>query len=264
MPNSNHPLDIHTFFREAIGLDPKREQHHLTRYVHSASWIMELLDTDEWRSFFASCFSPTDDNTTHILDVGGLSPFTAWLKTIFKVPGSVEITGGYDLRYRFELTESNRCQLITCMEVIEHIKDRDVKLGGMDWQDQLEALGMYTGDGVRSLLSELYRITKPGGYLFLTTPNVCSYRSIANILAGVHPFRYLPHVREYTAGETYLLVQQAGWQIQKFKTIEVWDRIPEEVRQRISDGLFDFFRPEGTLMQLEREDCTFLLARKPS
>jgi SAM-dependent methyltransferase len=92
-------------------------------------------------------------------------------------------------------------------------------------------------------LQEINRITKKGGFLLLSTPNVISYRSLDNAINGRHPFlssQYLKrratdrHNREYTPNEIEELLQCAGYQIdylitpsyytkeKEYRDLEVW------------------------------------------
>ncbi len=76
----------------------------------------------------------------------------------------------------------NTFDLITMVEVIEHVFDTDF------------------------VLKEVYRILRPGGYFFITTPNLCSLHNRIKILLGGHP-KFLEynitnktadHIRVYT------------------------------------------------------------------
>ena len=81
------------------------------------------------------------------------------------------------------------------------------------------------------LMSEVNRILKPGGHLILTTPNICSLRGVSAILQGYHPgffHAYIKpaedgvvdarHNREYTPGEIYRLLLDAGFEVTLMET----------------------------------------------
>ena len=77
------------------------------------------------------------------------------------------------------------------------------------------------------LFSEVYRISKPGGYVIVTTPNVTRIGNIFKLIVGLSNFdRLIPpdyydpddewrhHSREYTLKEVCQFLLDAGFQIQ--------------------------------------------------
>lgn len=62
-------------------------------------------------------------------------------------------------------------QLVTCCEVLEHLN--------------LDPMHM---------MAEINRVTKPGGYVILTTPNICSARAVAAVLAGYQPQHFSQYI----------------------------------------------------------------------
>jgi ubiquinone/menaquinone biosynthesis C-methylase UbiE len=67
-------------------------------------------------------------------------------------------------------------------------------------------------------VSEFHRVTKPGGSLFLTTPNYLNLMGLYEIYSKVrHPKRKpdQPYDRFQLFFQTRRLLKQAGWQIQK-------------------------------------------------
>ncbi len=80
------------------------------------------------------------------------------------------------------------------------------------------------------LASEVNRILRPGGHFILSTPNICSLRSIAAVIAGGHPGLFpeyitpLPgvdtnrHSREYTPSEIRQLMDDAGFTVERMET----------------------------------------------
>jgi SAM-dependent methyltransferase len=103
------------------------------------------------------------------------------------------------------------------------------------------------------LMSEANRILKPGGFLILSTPNLCSYRGVGAVLQGEHPGHYQHymrpgdgtpdprHAREYAPAEMPRLFKAAGF---KTKTLETgpqaWDPIPvdEGIAKLLADHKF--------------------------
>lgn len=74
------------------------------------------------------------------------------------------------------------------MEVFEHISD---PVGFYEIQLQ----------GVVQMLVECFRMLKPNGKMFVTTPNAISFLSLFKLLNGAHPSLDCLHYREYTPKE---------------------------------------------------------------
>jgi glycosyltransferase involved in cell wall biosynthesis/SAM-dependent methyltransferase len=81
------------------------------------------------------------------------------------------------------------------------------------------------------MMAEINRILQPGGHLVLTTPNICSLRSVSAVLLGYHPGFFhqyiLPdaagdvaprHHREYAPRDVLLLFEQAGFEMARLET----------------------------------------------
>lgn len=99
--------------------------------------------------------------------------------------------------------QDDRFSLIIMSEVLEHL----------------------TNDPT-SILSEIYRVLKPGGYFFLTTPNVLRTQNIISLLIGKNIYFdlnqlknssqslgtiYFRHNREYTSKELLILLKSSGF-----------------------------------------------------
>ena len=106
--------------------------------------------------------------------------------------------------------EDGRFATVLCCELLEHLKADPMHM-----------------------MSEINRITKPGGHLVLTTPNIASLRALAAILQGYHP-AFFPayikpmaegetearHAREYTPKEVWQLLWYSGFEVVKLETGE--------------------------------------------
>jgi len=80
------------------------------------------------------------------------------------------------------------------------------------------------------MLAEVNRILKPGGFLVLNTPNICSMKAVWAVLHGEHPGLYQQfirpvhgytdprHAREYAPSEMSKLLQAAGFELKNLET----------------------------------------------
>ena len=104
--------------------------------------------------------------------------------------------------------EDGRFDIVIFTEVLEHLS-----------RDPLQTM------------SEINRITKPGGYLLLSTPNCASVRSVIRILRGGNPNIYPVYQRqpstdrhnhEYVPWEVKELLRLCGFARSQFKTVDVY------------------------------------------
>ncbi len=206
---------------------------HTKRFIKSLEWLEFIKSGDS------------------VLEMGGKSAFTKMLKATFPET-EFNVTGQQDLRYALE-NQSERYDVITCMEVIEHLSDQA--------STDIGTISTFKFTGIKSMLSECARMLRPDGRLFLTTPNVCSYNSLYAMLNMRHPFSYLPHTRELAPQDLVFLLGQAGLQVERLETVEVWDYMqigPEKV-QLVHDLLVSANMPTS-----ERGDNIFVIAKRRS
>lgn len=103
---------------------------------------------------------------------------------------------------------SGRFAAVICCEILEHLMEDPMHMA-----------------------AEINRILRPGGCLVMSTPNICSLRSVAAILRGSHPgvnSQYTirkggneaepRHIREYTPGEVRKLIEAAGFVVERIET----------------------------------------------
>lgn len=181
-----------------------------------------------------------------LLELGGESKITNYLKTQLGIAVDVY---SQDLRYPFELN-TNGYDLILCLEVIEHIKDR-TETGGIN------EIAMFTRSGVRNVYNESWRVLRDGGILFMTTPNACCIDSIARIFLYQAPQLYAPHVKEFSAIELIDMAKESGFELIAYSTANVWYPHPTIDRDRITSILRDANIPTD-----DRGDDMFLVFQK--
>ncbi len=108
-------------------------------------------------------------------------------------------------RQRFPY-EDNSFDLVSCFEVLEHLKFTPIPM-----------------------LKEIKRVLKPAGNLILTTPNINSARSTVKMLCGWPPqecpyYHDLPgygvvHPKEYTTAEVEDLLTSLGFELELLETV---------------------------------------------
>lgn len=172
----------------------RSEPWHDRRYLLSLQSVLPLLKPEY-----------------SVLTIGGKSIFEDLLT---KYSG-IQIEGtGFDLRYPFQIP-SESYDFILCMEVLEHVTDTP--------STDIGTIATFTGSGIRNVMSECYRILKPNGVMFLTTPNVCGPQQIYNILLNVHPYRYHPHNRELSFDDVKEYISESKFEIENVERPHVWN-----------------------------------------
>ncbi len=202
---------------------------HARRYQWSLDWIAPIAEA-------AGPFS--------ILDLGGISPFTNLLQD--RWPGKLVAYYNGDLREGFVIPD---CDLVLCMECLEHVADIEREDLQTEWR----------GSGTHMLLESCWVSLKPGGHLFLTTPNANSITTIHHALNHQPPMMYRPHVREYSPYELDEMIRQIGFEIIRRETLDCWlNAIGKNSHRKIAA----FINDAGYSTDLRGEDI-FCLARKP-
>jgi trans-aconitate methyltransferase len=234
--------DIIDYFwpRELVG------QHRADMAFHTVRWAHLLGHVD------ALVNQIPDDHRPRILDIG-VSLQTELLRHNY--PGSVdtldidesetELTGGEqdhlfdlnDLYYKDRWPQFEPYDVIVMCEVIEHLHTSSI-----------EVLA-----GVASWM-------KPGGYLFVQTPNAVALHKRVTALAGKNPYMDLaggtptspPHFREYTIAELIANGQAAGLEVVahdarnyftgRRRGSDLYNRLCEELPPSLRAGLSVTYR----------------------
>ena len=143
----------------------------------------------------------------HVLEMGGETPVTDLLRYYFH--GWIWFNTGGDLRHSWSYPNESM-DLIISMEVLEHLQDLP---------DPVRFQELFKGSGVDFVLKESYRVLKPEGHLFITTPNAVSIWHVRNSLMGIEPRFENVHVREYTPNEMISRIQACGFTVDYWKTV---------------------------------------------
>jgi SAM-dependent methyltransferase len=174
------------------------DSKHATKCDESQKFLQFLRSKDYYRhsahflryfcTFNAICkFPDVLRGGLTVVETGGSSPISDFLS----LDNECYATDG-------DLREGIDCQdcfadVVFSFEVLEHIKDRPEK----DFSEVV----LFRETGVRRYIDEMERILKPGGFLFLTTPNPCGLWALRRLLRGEAPMVFRPHVREYSKDE---------------------------------------------------------------
>lgn len=154
--------------------------------------------------------------------------------------------------------ESASFDLVTTMEVIEHVVGSP-----------------------RAFLQEIRRVLKPGGHLFVATPNAASWAKIMRQLAHSPTYDSKPysqnfgprhpmcHVYEYTPWELKDLLRSEGFDVVAFSTWDAYDSDPTGPRQAVLKAIFSLglgllgYLRYSALLYKDRGHQIGLLARLP-
>jgi len=156
----------------------------------------------------------------------------------FKAPNLHFRLGQFD-----ELKDAGTFDRIYCIEVIEHLYEEQVA----------------------EILSLFYKITNPGGALFLTTPN---YRSLWPVIEWLlDRSRLVPkmdeaqHVTHFTKPKLVAMCERAGWQVNQIGTFNGIAPFTAGVSRRLALALE---RQEFRFNTLLPENLLFSLCTKPT
>ena len=175
------------------------------------------------------------------LEFGGGGVVTEILRAAF--PHVRFESSHFDLRHAFPLP-SESFDVVVSMEVLEHISDVEYH-HATQYSD------------ARRCLQETFRVLKPGGRMFLTTPNAASTWVLQRALLQQPPWMWEHHFREYTVPELVKLVEEPGFSIERVETEQVWHFWAS------FDGIVAMMRA-GWYSLEHRGDDIHLVARRPA
>jgi len=141
------------------------------------------------------------------------------------VPAAAWTFAPFDLEKGFPF-EEQRFDVVTAFEVIEHVVSTP-----------------------KALLRESARVLKPGGLLYLTTPNVCAWAKVRRMFSQVHPYdagayaldfgqrHPMCHVYEYDPWTLRQLVAAEGFEVVECATVDTFASDPRGPRDMALRGL---------------------------
>ncbi len=163
-----------------------------------------------------------------VADLGGRGPLAVFFSAD---RGSNLIDVKTDLREPFDV-ESECCDWVICTEVIEHIKDKN--------STEISELEAFNYSGVNNILSESARILRPGGKIFITTPNAASFTSLYKWLYGELPYMDPNHVREFTVDLLNEVCLKSGLELDMLDMKNSWCSVPIEALAQLERLVMSF------------------------
>lgn len=153
----------------------------------------------------------------------------------------------FDLRAPWNVPTSS-VDIIVCTELVEHLPD--VPNGTFN--------DTFGASGLKALLGEAWKALKPGGFIFITTPNATSVLHIKAVLEKRPPWFFDRHIREYLLRELLAPLQQVGFHISRAEDVHCMSiyAYPDFIY------IYEFLLANGYPTD-GRGDDLFILAQKP-
>lgn len=114
------------------------------------------------------------------------------------------------------------------------------------------------------MLAEINRILKPGGCVFITTPNIASARSLRSLLWGGQPQLFSAynkrrlldrHHIEYSPPEIFKLMAAAGFQVDRFDTEDFYSGDHEPTLKILVENGFPTDYRGDTMLVIGKKVC---------
>jgi 2-polyprenyl-3-methyl-5-hydroxy-6-metoxy-1,4-benzoquinol methylase len=83
----------------------------------------------------------------------------------------------------------------------------------MDWVDM---------SGLKNFIREIYRVLKPDGKMFISTPNSLSYNNMNLFFNQEAAWMWYGHFKEFTVPDLSRYIAEGGLKIEMVKSINVW------------------------------------------
>jgi len=180
-------------------------------------------------------------------------------KNYFNLPDGESLAwelSSFDFQSPFPFDDSS-FDLVTAFEVIEHISDDP-----------------------RSVLREIKRVLKKEGYLYISTPNICSMEKILRLFNHAAPYdskpysqnfghrHFMCHIYEYTPWELKDFLQSEGFEMLSMRTWNPYATDPNILRVCLLKVLFSIslfisgYCKAGLLAYIRRGHQIGMLSRK--
>lgn len=193
-------------------------------------------------------FSGFFNKDTSVLEIGGQSFLGEFVRDVHS--SSYHSWNG-PLGDAFEL-EDAAFDRVLCLEVLSELRDVT------SIHSESNGRTHFDYSGVLRVLSESYRILKPGGLLLISAPNATSVDAIARILRQEHPHLYDPHIREFAPQQIRAFGELVGFELTAFGTFFAWNVIEQPEREKLLKWIVD----EGLDASNRGDDACFVF-KKP-
>lgn len=184
-------MDAYYWAKEHLSQQRLSEPWHAERYARTLEFLEKYCS--EANSF---------------LDVGGPSPFREMVQAYWSSKTVQSDPPEYDCRFD-ALHDEKRYDVAIMTEVLEHLHD----LPGVGPRDT------WSGSGQIAALRVLARRAER---IVLTTPNVCSLRTLVNVARSAQPRTYEPHVRELNRKQLLGVISAADLDVEILEERTVW------------------------------------------
>jgi len=246
----NHPLFISVRNR-LINTEPKSFEYYKGIQIHADTGMHEQAGALVKKYFRAG---------DRVLDVGaGAGAFSKRLSDFGYSVTALDVDPQkwipkdipfltLDIDKGIARSVGNSYDSVCCLEVIEHVEN--------PW----------------NLLREIYNVTKPGGYLLLSTPNITSFssRALFFLTGRFHQFNdddlAYGHISPISAFELQHAATTIGWEMVEIKGggyLPVFDLVA--LRPLLWTFAYNILCALGSLVSKGYKDgwCLFFMLRKP-
>lgn len=202
------------------------------RYYHAEDRNMYYADYRRRTELLVEIISRID-LAAKVLDAGCMPGFTS---LALKLLGYNVVCLDLDPKSYQDILKAYGCEVVKVDLENDTIPLSQESVDAIIFTEVLEHLNPYY---VSWTLSELNRILKPSGLLFLSTPNIASIGKRVKLLLGKNPLGQT-HVKEYTRDEVLNLLADHGFKFVNARYSMAYDLTPYHAKDK--DYLLDLLR----------------------